>query len=291
MRNLQQGISRLEAVLGESGTSGLSGHTKLRRLDAHTVRLEPEQWAALNELVRRIMAGRSAENRTERITESTLIRIAIRLLCGLGFHAEDIGNENELARRVLGEDWPKAFRCEHCGKVGRRATRRHRRFCDARCAGAARYRYLRNGEGEHGALDLFCGIGSVFQCAYCGTIAQRTAPHQRYCTPACYERARRSRERRKREGHKRSGPRRKRDGRARSRPQRRFDKAVELEKRKRLRELIDRGELRHAAIAALAGCCRSNVSQMAAGWRRTTDRVLAAAERLAGARSMGGDGT
>jgi hypothetical protein len=63
----------------------------MARLDA---RLRPDQVAALGELRRRVTAGRV--DRAERITDNTLLRVAVDLLLA---HADRLGGDTEDALR------------------------------------------------------------------------------------------------------------------------------------------------------------------------------------------------
>lgn len=64
-------------------------------------RLRPDQLAALTELRRRVAANRT--DRSERITDNTLLRLAVDLLLK---HADRItgDTEEQMRRALLGED-------------------------------------------------------------------------------------------------------------------------------------------------------------------------------------------
>lgn len=68
------------------------------RMDA---RLRPEQLSELTALRKRVAANRT--NKTERITDNTLLRLAVDLLLR---HADDIHGDTEadMRRALLGED-------------------------------------------------------------------------------------------------------------------------------------------------------------------------------------------
>lgn len=79
--------------LPESGSPGEQPrYLRMARLDA---RLRPDQVAALGELRRRIAAGRV--DRSERITDNTLLRVAVDLLLA---HADRLAGDTEDALRA-----------------------------------------------------------------------------------------------------------------------------------------------------------------------------------------------
>lgn len=76
----------------ESGTTGLPKYQRMERRDA---RLRPDQWQALGELRSRLQ--RQRRDRTERITDNTMLRLAVDLLLT---HGDRLTGDTEDAMRA-----------------------------------------------------------------------------------------------------------------------------------------------------------------------------------------------
>lgn len=72
-----------------------------------TVRLKEGQLEFLSRLERKIMKNRSSDNRKERITKNSVIRAMVDTFRNLDIDTEEIGDEEELVKRLIEAVSPK----------------------------------------------------------------------------------------------------------------------------------------------------------------------------------------
>ena len=87
------------AGTGDAGGFQVQRIAKFNTYEVLTARLRGDQIDFLNDLERRIMRNRSQKR--QRITKNSLLRAAVDMLHMLDFDAREIGDEEELRRRIL----------------------------------------------------------------------------------------------------------------------------------------------------------------------------------------------